>query len=73
MDSQKYICNSLYDVRQGILVDKVHEINFFKQINWLENYIIFKTQQKNQATGDFEKDVYKSSNIAFYGKIKENV
>ena len=59
--------------RHGMLVDKVHEIISFKQNRWLEKYIFFNTQKRNQAAKDFEKDFYKLLNNAFYGKTMENV
>ena len=60
-------------VRHGMIVDKVHEIISFKQSRWLEKYINFNTQKRNQAVNDFEKDFYKLLNNAFYGKTMENV
>ena len=60
-------------VRHGMIVDKVHDILSFKQSRWLEKYINFNTQKKNQAVNDFEKDFYKLLNNAFYGKTMENV
>ena len=60
-------------VRHGMIVDKVHDIISFKQSKWLEKYINFNTQKRNQAVNDFEKDLYKLLNNAFYGKTMENV
>ena len=60
-------------IRHGMIVDKVHDIISFKQIRWLEKYINFNTQKRNQAVNDFEKDFYKLLNNAFYGKTMENV
>ena len=60
-------------IRHGMIVDKVHEIISFKQSRWLENYINFNTEKRNQAVNDFEKDFYKLLNNAFYGKTMENV
>ena len=54
-------------VRHGMIVDKVHEIISFKQSRWLEKYINFNTQKRNQAVNDFEKDFYNLLNNAFYG------
>ena len=54
-------------------VDEVHEVTSFKQSKWLEKNINFNTQKRNQAVNDFEKDLYKLLNNAFYGKIMENV
>ena len=60
-------------VRHGMVVEKIHEIKSFKQSKWLEKYINFKTQKRNEAKNDFEKDFYKLLNNAFYGKTMENV
>ena len=60
-------------VRHNMLVEKVHNIISFKQSKWLEKYISFNTQKRNQAVNDFEKDFYKLINNAFYGKTMENV
>ena len=60
-------------VRHGMIVDKVHDIISFRQSRWLEKYINFNTQKRNQAVNDFEKDFYKLLNNAFYGKTMENV
>ena len=60
-------------VRRGMIVDKVHTVISFKQSKWLEKYISFNTQKRNQAVNDFEKDFYKLLKSAFYGKTMENV
>ena len=60
-------------VRHGMVVDKVHNIISFRQSKWLEKYINFNTQKRNDAKNDFEKDFYKLLNNAFYGKTMENV
>ena len=56
-----------------MIVDKIHEIFFFKQSRWLEKYINFSTQKRNKAKNDFEKDFYKLLNNASYRKCMENV
>ena len=60
-------------LKHGMIVDKVHNIISFIQNRWLEKYINFNTQKRNQAANDFEKDFYKLLNNAFYGKTMENV
>ena len=60
-------------VRDGMIVEKIHSIISFKQSSWLENYINFNTQKRNQAVNDFEKDFYKLLNNGFYGKTMKNV
>ena len=53
-------------IRHGMVVDKVHEVISIKPSTMLEKYIHFKTQKRNQAVNDFEKDFYKLLNNAFY-------
>ena len=53
-------------LRHGMIVDKVHNIISFRQSRWLEKNINFKTQKKNQAVNDFDKDFYKLLNNAFF-------
>ena len=60
-------------ITHGKIVDKVHDILSFKQSRWLEKYVNFITQKRNQAVNDFEKDFYKLLNDAFFGKAMENV
>ena len=58
-------------VRHGMIVEKIHEINSFKQKEWLKKYISFDTQKRNKAKNEIEKDFYKLLNNAFYGKTRE--
>ena len=60
-------------VRHGMVVDEIHKIISFKQNKWLEKYRSFKTQKRNTAKNDFEKDFYKLLKNAFCGKTMENV
>ena len=39
-----------------MVVDKVPVVISSIQSKWLENYIDFDTQERNQAVNDFEKD-----------------
>ena len=60
-------------IRHGMVVDKVHEVNSFRQSKWLKKYINFNTQKRNKAENEFDKDFYKLGKSAFYGKTVESV
>ena len=59
--------------KHGMEVEKVHSVILFKQSKWLEKHINLKTQKRNEAKNDFEKDFYKLLINAFYGKTMANV
>ena len=75
-DKQNYLIQYRmlnFYVRHGMVVEKVHETFSFEQSKWLEKYISFNTQKRNQDVNGFEKDLYKLLNNAFYGKTMESV
>ena len=43
-------------VRHGMVVEKIHEIISLEQSKWLENYLIFNTQERDKAENQFEED-----------------
>ena len=58
--------------RHGMEVVKVHTVISFKQRKCLEKYICFKTQKRNKARNEFEKDFYNFLKARFYCKTMEN-
>ena len=54
-------------------VTKIHTIYTFRQSLWFEKYINHNTQKRTEARTNFEKDLYKLMNNAFFGKTMENV
>ena len=57
-DKKKYLIHYRmlkFFVVHGMIIDKVHEIISFKQSKWLEKYMNFIAQKRNQAVDDFEK------------------
>ena len=75
-DKKNYLVHNRmlkFYIRHEMIVDKIHNIISFKQSRWLEKYISFNTQKRNNSKNDFEKDFYKLLNNAFYGKTMENV
>jgi len=51
----------------------VHRIISFVQESWLKVYIELNTKKRTKALTNFEKDIYKLLNNAFFGKTMENV
>ena len=61
-----------FNVRQGMVVEKLHELISFKQSKWLEKSTNFNTQKLNKAKNGFEKEFYHSLEKSFSGKTMEN-
>ena len=75
-DKKKYIVHhSILKeyIKLGLKVTKVHRIISFEESAWLKKYIDFNTDQRIKAQSDFEKDLWKLMNNAFYGKTMENI
>ena len=75
-DKKKYIVHhSILKeyIKLGLKVTKVHRTISFEESAWLKPYIEFNTDQRIKAQSDFEKDLWKLMNNAFYGKTMENI
>ena len=59
--------------KMGMRVTHIHTIYRFKQSPWLEKYNNHNTQKRTKAKTNFEKDLYKLMNNAFFGKTMGNV
>ena len=60
-------------IKLGLKVTKVHRTISFEEAAWLKKYINFNTEQRKKAKTNFEKDLWKLMNNAFYGKTMENI
>ena len=60
-------------LEMGLVLTKVHRIIIFKQKRWLEPYIAYNSQRRQQARNSFEKDYYKLKNNSLFGKTMEDV
>ena len=60
-------------INLGMKVTKIPFTYQFKESPWLEKYIDHNTQKRIQAKSNFEKDLNKLMNSAFFEKTMENV
>ena len=75
-NKQKYMIHYRmfkFDTKMGMRVTHIHTIYRFKQSPWLEKYNSHNTRKSTKAKTNFEKDLYKLMNNAFFGKTMENV
>ena len=75
-NKQKYMIHYRmfkFYTKMGMKVSHIHTIYRFKQSPWLAKYIDHNTQKRTKAKTNFEKDLYKLLNNAFFGKTMENV
>ena len=75
-DKEKYVVHykllEFYE-KMGMKIKKIHNIISFKEEPWLAKYINLNTEERKKAKTNFEKDLFKLNNNAFYGKTLENI
>jgi len=62
-----------YFMKVGLKVTKIHRTISCREEAWLKPYINFNKVQRMKAKTDFEKDIWKLMNNAFFGKTVENI
>ena len=62
-----------FHTKMGMKVTKLHEIYRFKQLLCLEKHNNHNTQKRTEPKTNFEKNLFKLMNNAFFGKTMENV
>ena len=60
-------------LKLGLVLERVHRVLRFRQSPWMAPYINENTRMRQQATSDFEKNLYKLMNNSVFGKSMENV
>ena len=75
-DKKEYVIHErllLYYIKLGLKIKKIHRIISFREENWLEPYIDLNTDLRTKSKTEFEKNIWKLMNNAFYGKTCENI
>ena len=75
-DKERYVVHGRvlqFYLRKGMLVTKIHRAISFRQTAFLEPYIRYNSERRQQAANSFEKDYYKLRNNAIFGKTLESV
>jgi hypothetical protein len=75
-DKEHYIVHYAilkFYLKMGLELTKIHRIIKYRQKAWLKSYIDYNSQERKQASNNFEKDFYKLKNNALFGKTMEDV
>ena len=65
--------NNYVILYRNLLRVKIHRILNFQQSAWMKPHIDFNTQKRKEATNEADKNYFKLSNNAAYGKTMKNM
>ena len=54
-------------------LSKIHKILKFKQSDWLKKFVGFNKNKRQNASNNFEKDIFKLMINSVFGKTMENL
>ena len=60
-------------MEKGLVLKNVYRCIKFSQSAWLKEWIDFNTEERKEATNDFDQDLFKLMNNAVCGKTMEDV
>ena len=67
-----HIKNLQYYLSKGLILINIHRAIIFNQSNWLEPYIVFNTEKRQNASSEFEKSFFKLLVNSIFGKTLQN-